>query len=156
MNTQNTATTYTTVQRAALRTLATIGGACTHKELADNRVDPRVRNALVRAGAMISDGVLVALSDAGWEASGVAKPQPAAEAAKAAKEGVPCLCGCGLTTKSGKRMFLQGHDMKLRSAVQHAVRTGGMPAFTGAQITYSLGTHWCTDAIRAALTAIAA
>jgi hypothetical protein len=87
------------------------------------KFDARVTNGLVKKGllARSEDGASISITEAGK----VAVPAPKVKKAKGEKKarpvsaskkpGVSCYCGCGKTTKNATRIFLQGHDARLRS-----------------------------------------
>lgn len=89
------------------------------------------------------------------EAKAAAKAiRDAERAARPAKVGGPCFCGCG-GIAAYKSKFLQGHDMKLRSAVQkwaaqESPTSTPTPFPTSPEVMKWIGeAHWATDAIRA-------
>ena len=78
---------------------------------------------------MSSGKVLVAADRDSKNTEAKAKPAKAKKAkAKANDKGRPCLCGCGAKVY-GKRLFLQGHDAKLKSQLLNQVKgRAKMPA----------------------------
>lgn len=159
---------FTPPQIAAMKLFANkkMGGSMTLEQRAKAKLDSRVIKKLYDTGCLEGklDGDLD-LTDAGYAAIGLERPAPEPEAVEGEEkaEKAPkaprqkkekqlnfCLCGCGGQTT---RQFLQGHDMKLRSAVQKFAKTGEPTEFslTDAQKDFINGAHWSSDAIRAVI-----
>lgn len=115
---------------------------------AKTKWDARVVNNLKKMG------LLVVTSKGQLLAKGALVDKEDSKAEKVESVGIECLCGCGQTT-APKRVFVQGHDARLRSNVLKWSRNKGeRSAFPRREATLSYlinDAHWMTDEIRAML-----
>lgn len=155
----------TAVQMEAYKYVKGTGADGVTFTYAKEKHDVRVLNNLVKSGALKLDGEKLFANDlpeASTKANGEkkAKPAKAEKKAKAPREkkakgeSVACLCGCGEMTNPG-RLFVQGHDMKLRSAVMQVFKEkapkSSIPSRRQATMDYLKDAHWMTKEVWAAI-----